>query len=366
MDFMKTKVFALLALTLCSHLPAETYVTSTPPLEPQTEFEQLAVVLAKHGNNPRGVPALHYAILQEDEVAVDLLLKYGASPKTAGCSTSYDQEIMHVCVETGNLEIFKKLATLTWNDEECTKIVYSVLSEAIHLGYKDIISFILNTYNLDFVDTQENLPTKLLGACSIVGNFELFEELKERYKHTNINNAYCLHNVFYRYVRRKDRPNAPLLNEEKIIEGKRKILERFTTYELKAFFSRHSGDVFNSSYSELLEYVLDRKIVDVDSIIGEVSLIISACRNRYSGNEMVKTLLARGLDVKKEQYKQVLFNVIAGNDLSFFELARKKELILILLDAGLDINIRDRNGNSLIEACNEPNIKAFLKNLGAK
>lgn len=43
---------------------------------------ELAEILAKYGNNPLGIPALHYAIVEGDETAVRLLLNYGASPNS--------------------------------------------------------------------------------------------------------------------------------------------------------------------------------------------------------------------------------------------------------------------------------------------
>lgn len=51
--------------------------------EATTDIEKLTLLQTKYGNNPYGVSTLQYAILQNDEAAVDLLLKYGASPFVA-------------------------------------------------------------------------------------------------------------------------------------------------------------------------------------------------------------------------------------------------------------------------------------------
>ena len=48
----------------------------------QKELNELTLVLTKYGNNPEGVPPLHYAILKKDTKAIDLLLKHGADPHT--------------------------------------------------------------------------------------------------------------------------------------------------------------------------------------------------------------------------------------------------------------------------------------------
>lgn len=42
--------------------------------------QELIDILIKYGNNPEGIPALHYAVVQGDEHAVKLLLDHGASP----------------------------------------------------------------------------------------------------------------------------------------------------------------------------------------------------------------------------------------------------------------------------------------------
>ena len=49
-------------------------------LEHANECELLTQIQVRYGNNPEGIGSLHYAILQKDVLAVELLLKYGASP----------------------------------------------------------------------------------------------------------------------------------------------------------------------------------------------------------------------------------------------------------------------------------------------
>jgi hypothetical protein len=125
---MKSKLLIILAIFALNYLSATTCVNkksskcptekeikqltltetyqeySSRPLAPQTEFEQLTVILTKYGNNQFGLPVIHYAILQNDVEAVDLLLKYGASPLTKG--NGYG--CIDYAIRTGSLELTKK------------------------------------------------------------------------------------------------------------------------------------------------------------------------------------------------------------------------------------------------------------------
>lgn len=69
------------------------------------ELYELVLIQAKYGNNSQGAPALHYAVYQGDTRAVDLLLKYGASPfsldaKQANC--------LFYAVKGGSVDMVKK------------------------------------------------------------------------------------------------------------------------------------------------------------------------------------------------------------------------------------------------------------------
>lgn len=108
---MKSKLFSLLAITTMCYLPADTYQEyMTCPAVPQTEFEQLTVILSKYCNNLWGVPPIHCAILQNDIPAIDLLLKYGASPFTI--SLRDDLSCIHYAIKAGSLELTKKFVEL--------------------------------------------------------------------------------------------------------------------------------------------------------------------------------------------------------------------------------------------------------------
>jgi len=101
---MKTKTLSLFVLALCSYLSADTYCgPAAPAMEPQTELERLTVIMAKYSNNTNGLTAIDYAILHEDEPALDLLIKYGASVGHAS---------LECARKTGSIELFHKIVSL--------------------------------------------------------------------------------------------------------------------------------------------------------------------------------------------------------------------------------------------------------------
>lgn len=55
-------------------------------------YEELCLILCKYGNNPDGIPALHYAIKKKDEKAVLCLLNNGADPNAIA-----SQGVDHIC-----------------------------------------------------------------------------------------------------------------------------------------------------------------------------------------------------------------------------------------------------------------------------
>ncbi len=365
-DFMKT--FALLALTACSYLSAETYSSTSQALVPQTEFEQLAVICTKYGNNPRGLPTLHYAILQNDEEAVDLLLKYGASPHTQSAKKSYKPDILHACVQSGNLALFKKFADVAWSTPELIEDTgTSVLLQAIQLHENYIANFILETYTFDLDDKLRFIPKWLLEECSRAGNYEIFNLLVTRYNGLHVNEGTCIRYALEWY-NIPEEPYLQLSNEKALIKEKLKILDTFSNSELSDFFIHgHSGgSIISTTYPETLVYLLDRGIIHIDSIFHKTPLLYTACGNYRYGNEMVEILLSRGLDIHDEKFKYALFTLIDSQVFSEPVLRMKKELILTLVNAGLDVNHRDQLGKTVLAKTKDKNMKAFLKSLGAE
>lgn len=170
---MKTKTLALLAITLCINLTvhagkkkssrAKTQTESLkdsksfPHIEPKTEFEHLAVILTKYGHNPDGLPALHYAILQEDIEAVDLLLKYCASPLTKDSPSANWHSSLYYAIKVGSVPLVKKLIDLgediTSFDGNHSNIIYCALQDFRQVEVaKFMLTYIeIPTYQLEWL-----------------------------------------------------------------------------------------------------------------------------------------------------------------------------------------------------------------------
>lgn len=143
---MKAKPLTLLAMVLCSYLSAD---DNTSPMVPQTEFEQLAVIMAKYGNNAEGILAINYALLQKDEAAVDLLLKYGAT---------FGNKSLYYAIKSGSLELVKKLIDMGVDpkkSEDNNRDSLCSLSLYYILGREDEIT----RYLMDYMDKSNYLRT---------------------------------------------------------------------------------------------------------------------------------------------------------------------------------------------------------------
>ncbi len=75
----------------------------------QKELNELTLVLTKYGNNPEGVPPLHYAILKKDTKAIDLLLKHGADPHTGDHETL---TCLYYAIKADSVSLIKKFIAL--------------------------------------------------------------------------------------------------------------------------------------------------------------------------------------------------------------------------------------------------------------
>lgn len=126
----------------------------------QKETNDLAINLTKYGNNPECIPALHYAILQEDIEAVDLFLKYGASTHTldrpnlnqGNRSISDYRNSLYYALKAGNVHILEKLLDLgaELNDigsDSRSAIINTLIAKPHHESFKFLITN--NAFSLD-------------------------------------------------------------------------------------------------------------------------------------------------------------------------------------------------------------------------
>lgn len=165
---MKQKAITLLALVFCSYLPADAYLeNATPPMEPQNELEHLTVILAKYGNNPENIQAINYAILQNDEAAIDLLLRYGAS---------FGRMSPRYAIKVGNLDLFKRIFD---NGVRIDSYENGLLLSAIAYHHNDIARYLIeqgNTLGFDVLEEDRDY----LKACETADNIEIYNLLTNK------------------------------------------------------------------------------------------------------------------------------------------------------------------------------------------
>lgn len=151
---MKSKILTILALALCAYLPAYAGKKKKPPApkpKPQTESCELCKVLARYGHNPEGLLPLHYAILQKDFKAVDLLLKNGASPLTI------DKDVyncVYYAIKSGSVPMVKKFISLGANVKDVRGRASDAFYVAVYEKKLEVAKYLI---------TSRSLPQEILN-----------------------------------------------------------------------------------------------------------------------------------------------------------------------------------------------------------
>lgn len=161
---MKTKTLTLLAIALCVYLPAYAGTKKKPQApkpKPQTESCGLCKVLARHGNNPEGIPALHEAILQNDVRAVNLLLKNGASPHTIDKDNN---NCLYWAIKAGSLLMVKQFVSLGVNTGFLSPSGTNALWFAVKENQLEIINFLSNSPNVSVENKSHALRSIALDS----------------------------------------------------------------------------------------------------------------------------------------------------------------------------------------------------------
>ncbi len=164
---MKLKVLFCISIFFGSYLSADTYLNNanaSHPLEPQTEFEQLVVLMVKSNN---GAQAINYAILQQDEAAVDLLITYGAHPSEGS---------LQCARRAGNLDLLKKVFNCGVRADSFDN---DLLLNAIQYHQNDIARYLIEQGNSlgDFVLQDDR---DYLKVCEQVENIEIYNLLASK------------------------------------------------------------------------------------------------------------------------------------------------------------------------------------------
>lgn len=342
---MKFKLFALFATFIFTCLSADTYLENCSSLPvPQTDFEKLSAILTRYGNNPEGIPTLHYAILQNDKPAIDLLLKHGASPFTENFK---HRNCLYYAIIAGSLELVQRFIQLgvdpngtSDDDDEGLR----PLAVAIKFHQNEIIDFLINIGTQTTYENSSGYKTNLITVACYAGNYEAFKTLFEKDMYTEEESA--MFAVSASNVNSKGQHVKILeyLNNQGLINAQQVMPEP------------------NMS-PEALVYLIDNKIIDLNYLYPTVLHCVV-----LSGFEVAKILLEKGVDPNSLDLQQrtPLFDLVRLDLRSEKELVMIKERIQALLKHGADINIKDVSGKTTLHYAKNEELRTFLINCGAK
>jgi len=294
-------------------------------MEPQTELERLTVIMAKYGNNPEDTQAINYAILMQDEAAIDLLLKYGAMP---------GQSSLGYARRAGSLDLLKKIfATGVPFDCESS---YGLIYNAITAHQNDIAIYVIEKA-LELGKYVSHRASENLSHCARVGNLEIYSFLSSK--------------------------------------GFEKVNNSF----LSALFGSYRPENLDKKL-EMVEYLLDHNMLDINPVGGKsdtypVLFMVADPKIGIYGLRVLRMLLEHGANANViSNHNQA--NVLTGENILVGFLGSgneadepfniRKEMIQLLVDYGADINHKDSTGRTPLKYVKDPRMIEFLKSLGAE
>lgn len=397
---------AILLISCFEDVPLSTHVIRVPKFRSPEVLEQLreSLVRAVLDNNLKriatllddgadpdsrdifGWPCLHHAVDQENKTAVELLLAKGANPR-AQDPTKPRGEVcftaLYRAVSTGNIAITKLLL-----DEEDFRGLTppapgnnAVFSKAAEKGYKDIVQILISHRSVDFDGRNENGETAL-ALASQNGHSDIVKMLldynadaeAESYGATPLtwaarNNR--LDVVKLLCEQGKADPNVGNLTSQTdqpplwhaVCASKGSI-------DMVKYLLESGADPNRSSKTEtspLQEAVL-REFESVVSILLKYTdpypinyyRFPPICDAIRFGDENITSLLLQAhstnLAVRQQQQEQALMMASAQG---------RRNIVLLLLDAGIDINVVGDGGNtpliSAIENKDTPTTRLLLR-----
>jgi ankyrin repeat protein len=320
------------------------------PLPPQTECEQLAVIFAKYANNPEGISALHYAVLQDDAFAIDLLLKYGASPFTK----SFDRTSFYYAIVAGNLELVDKFLKLQLDPNLGCNSNEEPLKVAIREHQNKIAKYIINSGVDLYKFTSPG--NDYLFECCCSGNSEVFVYLMEQ-------GVKSPNNDYSEYFLRLTANYEGKAQEKCLVEGKIEILKYLDSRNIiKTDFT--NSIPFGYLYPETLQYLLDYRFIQPNMKRNNRPILFDVVWGDILNLELTKILLDYGADVnaKDSSGRNILF------DLTSQALVNKglREMISLMVAHGANLNAKDKQGKTLLNFVTDNDMREFLISLGAK
>lgn len=337
----------------------------------QSEMDELSIILAKYGNNPEGLPSLHYAIRQRDYRAVDVLLKFGASPLTRDVN---NYSCLYHSILADDVILLKKFIGLGLNPNTLATHDLSYLSVAIMHHKNNAAKYLINSgVNLrvdgelsGVIPRPPNNPSTFI-ACS-VGNYEMLKVLIDR--GIGIDMLTGGYNSKLPYVVRLlfQRCEDERFNYEKI-----KCLELLIERN-KITLLRDPDEylyLISNGYPQGLAYLLDKGYISANqySLHNESHILSCAIQNTRYRTELVNLLISRGADVKaiiigshRWTVLHFLAHLYIQTDREALEISN---LIELCLKNGADINAIDLYGRTSLKLANDKQIIDVLKANGA-
>ncbi len=326
--------------------------------------ENLIKTLIKCGNNPMGIPALHYAAATGDEASVKLLLEYGASPNS---KLSYKNDV---------------------NNIEYLNTPNTVLEFAARYGHLNTVILLLDKgaeiqRNETGCNGENCIISPLIFAAD--GNHaHIIKALVSRGAQCNLDNPFSGWNdinPLYRGVN----ANATDAVQALLELGARVDDPKLTSNCDLLSLAVEKGDI------KLVQLLINFKIVIDHPSIGSSALGKAVQTQKI---DVIKLLLSKGAKIHAEQTAyyhnnpwflsivmdnpeiiEILVKAGAnihavdesGMEAIFFAAQQRKlEALKALVKAGCDANIKDRNGNSLIaNALDNSQILQYLIDTGA-
>jgi ankyrin repeat protein len=355
----------------------EVQKTTTHPSDPE-----LLDIIVRYGNNPLGIPMLHYAIVQKDHKAVDILLKHGASPLT---KDHIGRGCLYYAILADDLTLTKKFIELGIDPNETCGYTdragedgLSPLCFAIKEHRNTIAKFLIESGVRQDIGFYDDCQYPVTFACCTFGNYEMLSYLLDRgagietkleFQGQSLNMPRVLYHLLSRTGEKMDlraQENKMLCLE---------LLLRKKLIQMPTDPNAYWSSVIINSYPLAVTYLLDNHYISPNQTFGTKEnpshILAHLAMDQFFGLEYVNILISRGVDVNAREgvHGWNVAHYLTGYDrLENERLAQIEEILEILLRNRLDINARDKYGRTALEMANmrsDKRLAEWLKSKGA-
>lgn len=349
--------------------------------------QEIAEIIVKYGNNPKGIPAIHYAILEKDFRAVDLLLECGASPST---TDHLGLNCLYYSILSGELSFVEKFIKLGLNPNRKIQqdglfphyygdVIFeddfTFLSLAISRHQNQIAKYLIS-YG---VDVGGNYNHPVIQACKF-GNYEILEVLISKgignfnpnhYGQTLQNSLFEV--IFESYYTENKSPffdveMAPLARKNKI-----KCLDLLQDKQILRLGNYPKDDLIRQishTFPEALAYLLDRSYLNSNDTSKYSSVLFEVLSNEHFHKEMIDMLIKRDVNIHQLNYDKLnIIGVLSNsfsNSIGKNNFLRRCEQIEFFISKGVNINIKDALGKTALDRAIERNDERWIEFLISK